>query len=151
MAESPQATLGESKKALIVTQLAKAINPKPRLRLRPFLCGLAITLATLPAARAAQITVAATADLRFALPELARNFERETGHTVKLSFGARVERPDQRIGKQDCDCQSATRSYGRAADAVLRAADLYDRVRAKLVYNERVGTPRSRGDQGPRI
>jgi molybdate transport system substrate-binding protein len=36
----------------------------------------------------AQITVAAAADLNFALPELARKFEQQTGHYVRPVFGS---------------------------------------------------------------
>src|SRR6516225_2679337 len=39
-------------------------------------------------ASAQQITVAAAADLNYALTELAHQFERNTGHKVTLSFGA---------------------------------------------------------------
>ena len=63
------------------------MNRQPR-----FLSGLAAVVllagATVDAARAAPPTVAAAADLRFALTELAERFRQETGQTVNLSFGS---------------------------------------------------------------
>ena len=59
---------------------------------RSFLCwfGTAIGSAAMPAPSRAQSppTVAAAADLKFALEEVAARFERETGHTVRLVFGS---------------------------------------------------------------
>jgi len=50
---------------------------------------LILLLASLaPFARAEQITVAAAADLNYALKDLAARFERQTGDKVVLSFGA---------------------------------------------------------------
>ena len=46
------------------------------------LTGLAVT------ACAEEIAVAAASDLSFVLPELAARFERETGHTLKFTFGS---------------------------------------------------------------
>lgn len=56
---------------------------------RPALCGLVlwITLA-LPAAAGERPIVAAAADLRFALPEVAERFTAETGRSVRLNFGS---------------------------------------------------------------
>src|ERR1051326_1266639 len=39
-------------------------------------------------ASAEEITVAAAADLQFALREIAHNYEKKTGNTVKLTFGS---------------------------------------------------------------
>lgn len=47
---------------------------------------LVLTLAS--TAVADEITVAAAADLSFAFQEIAARFEKETGHSVKLSFGS---------------------------------------------------------------
>lgn len=41
-----------------------------------------------PSAATAQITVAAASDLTFALTEIARQFEKDTGNTVRLTFGS---------------------------------------------------------------
>jgi molybdate transport system substrate-binding protein len=50
---------------------------------------LILSLALLaPVARAEEITVAAAADLNYALKDLASRFERQTGDKVTLSFGA---------------------------------------------------------------
>ncbi len=50
---------------------------------------LAGVLVSLPAtARAQDVTVAAAADLQAALPALAARFEKETGRTVRLTFGS---------------------------------------------------------------
>jgi molybdate transport system substrate-binding protein len=57
--------------------------------LRQLVIGTALAFALLPQAFAAEsITVAAAADLNYALPELAAQFERATGTKVVLSFGA---------------------------------------------------------------
>ncbi len=40
------------------------------------------------AARAEEISVAAASDLQFVFPELAAQFQKQTGHTVKLTFGS---------------------------------------------------------------
>jgi molybdate transport system substrate-binding protein len=49
---------------------------------------LASVLALAAQAPAAQITVAAASDLTFALTEVAKQFEKETGNTVRLTFGS---------------------------------------------------------------
>lgn len=48
----------------------------------------AFALALRPAAAAELPLVAAAADLQFALPDIAREFTRETGHAVRLVFGS---------------------------------------------------------------
>jgi molybdate transport system substrate-binding protein len=48
-----------------------------------------VTILLAPAALAAdELVVAAAADLQFAMPVIAQRFEKETGATVKLSFGS---------------------------------------------------------------
>lgn len=61
-------------------------RPLRRLTIR---CGL-LSAAVLPLRARAQgeATVAAAADLKFALEEVARGFERETGHRLRLVFGS---------------------------------------------------------------
>ena len=49
---------------------------------------LLLALALASTALAGEITIAAAADLSFALQEIAARFEKETGDTVKLSFGS---------------------------------------------------------------
>jgi molybdate transport system substrate-binding protein len=41
-----------------------------------------------PSARADEVTVAAAADLKFAMQELAAQFEKQTGHKVNVTFGS---------------------------------------------------------------
>jgi len=53
---------------------------------RPALAAGILLLAA--AAPAQEITVAAAADLQFVLPEIAARFQKETGKTVKLTFGS---------------------------------------------------------------
>lgn len=47
-----------------------------------------LSLTILPAARAEEISVAAASDLTFAFPEVAALFQKQTGNSVKLSFGS---------------------------------------------------------------
>src|SRR6202795_4904176 len=51
---------------------------------------LLLIMAGLPAgaARAGEITVAAASDLTFALRELAAGFQKDTGNSVRLTFGS---------------------------------------------------------------
>jgi len=49
---------------------------------------LMVSLANAPSAVAADVTVAAAADLRSTLPELAEKYERQSGNHVRLTFGA---------------------------------------------------------------
>jgi molybdate transport system substrate-binding protein len=52
-------------------------------------CLILLIMLTLPQAAAAeQLTVAAAADLSFALPEIAAAFQKQTGNTVKVVFGS---------------------------------------------------------------
>ena len=48
----------------------------------------ALLISVALAAQAAELRVAAASDLSFALPEIARDFGRQSGDTVKLSFGS---------------------------------------------------------------
>lgn len=52
-----------------------------------FLAAVLLAFLAQPA-MAEEMLVAAASDLSFVLPELAARFEKETGHTVKLSFGS---------------------------------------------------------------
>jgi len=52
-----------------------------------FLAALLLAFLAQPA-MAEEMLVAAASDLSFVLPELAARFEKETGHTLKLSFGS---------------------------------------------------------------
>jgi molybdate transport system substrate-binding protein len=61
---------------------------KHRLRLVPRLVALLLIGMLAGAASAAPAKVAAAADLRFALTELAGRFREDTGHAVNLSFGS---------------------------------------------------------------
>jgi len=56
--------------------------------LRPLLLGAALLGASLPAAWAEAPVVAAAADLKFALEEIATRFEAQGGGTVRLVFGS---------------------------------------------------------------
>jgi molybdate transport system substrate-binding protein len=58
------------------------------MRLARIVATLAALLLALPAAAADVPNIAAAADLQFALPEIAAAFTRDTGHAVKLVFGA---------------------------------------------------------------
>jgi len=49
---------------------------------------LALALVVPPPANAEQITVAAAADLTFAFQDIAAQFQKDTGNSVKLSFGS---------------------------------------------------------------
>lgn len=160
---------------------------------------LVFLLVTSMFAQAEQITVAAASDLSFVLREIAVRFQRETGDTVKLSFGssgnfysqiqngaphdvffsADVEYPrkleeagliepgtlyeyaagklvlwtpnDSKIDvQQGLKCvldprvqkiaiaNPAHAPYGRAAEAALKKAGLYDKVSSKLVLGENI-------------
>lgn len=59
-----------------------------RVNRRAFLAGLASVTATPTAARDAGPLLAAAASLRPAIDELARVFEQQTGHHIRVSFGA---------------------------------------------------------------
>src|SRR6202453_1905350 len=61
-----------------------------RLVLRSFIACLLLCRISAPSARAAdrELNVAAAADLSSALQEVANNYQKHTGVTVKLSFGA---------------------------------------------------------------
>jgi molybdate transport system substrate-binding protein len=148
---------------------------------------------------AAILTIAAASDLQPALPRLVAAFERESGHTVRVTYGssgnffaqirsgapfdvflsADIAYPEQLetagLAEPGSVIAYATGSivlwarrgagidvrggwsmltsdrlkrisianpdhapYGRAAVAALRAAGVYDRVRAKLVFGENV-------------
>src|SRR5215469_5406572 len=56
--------------------------------MRKILLPLMLALVSARGASAQQITVAAAADLNYALTELAHRFEQKTGEKVALSFGA---------------------------------------------------------------
>ncbi len=58
------------------------------LNLRKFVLALLLAAVFAGSASAQQITVAAAADLNYALKDLAARFEHQTGDTVKLSFGS---------------------------------------------------------------
>src|SRR5690349_24756692 len=49
---------------------------------------LCLLLTLVPASLAAELTVAAAADLNAPLNEIAENFHQQTGNTVRLSFGS---------------------------------------------------------------
>jgi molybdate transport system substrate-binding protein len=55
-----------------------------------FVCILTVLLVTSTASRALaeEITIAAAADLTFVLPEVAARFQKDTGNSVKFSFGS---------------------------------------------------------------
>jgi molybdate transport system substrate-binding protein len=56
---------------------------------RAFLAGLALVVAAMAAARAQEPpAIAAAASLRFALDEIAAKFEKDTGHAVRITYGA---------------------------------------------------------------
>jgi len=57
-------------------------------RIRYFVPFIASALLIPGLARAAQLTVAAAADLTFAFPEVAARFQKETGNSVNVSFGS---------------------------------------------------------------
>jgi molybdate transport system substrate-binding protein len=61
--------------------------PRPWVRVGPILLGVLLVLSTLPVSSMPP-AVAAAADLRFALPEVARRFQEETGLELRLSFGS---------------------------------------------------------------
>jgi molybdate transport system substrate-binding protein len=65
------------------------VGGKTARRLALQICGL-LALLLVPAAQAQadRPLVAAASDLQFALPQLAREFERATGRSVRLSFGS---------------------------------------------------------------
>jgi molybdenum ABC transporter, periplasmic molybdate-binding protein len=57
--------------------------------LRSLVCLLLLGNSAAPSAFASEVPpIAAAADLKFALPEIANRFQRETGRSVKLSFGS---------------------------------------------------------------
>lgn len=80
----------------LLDDTAVVVNGEARLTRRASLTAglLAAVAAVVPAARAqtgggAEVaTVAAASDLKFALEELARQFERESGHRLRLVFGS---------------------------------------------------------------
>jgi len=161
---------------------------------------LVFGLALASSVRAQTLRVAAAADLRFAMNDLAGQFEKETGTKVAISFGssgnfraqiengapfdvffsADTEYPERLIRVGAADAQSLTvyayghlvlwapaeeklhlaergfaalqdsrvskiaianpehAPYGRSAVAALKKAELYEQVKAKLVYGDNI-------------
>jgi molybdate transport system substrate-binding protein len=160
-----------------------------------------ITLSTMPAwAGSAEISIAAAADLSSVLPELAANYQKQTGTMVRLSFGssgnltqqikngapfdlffsADEDYPKQLVQAGLAESSSLQRyargqlvlwvpaespldtqhrglealldpsvqkvaianpqhaPYGRAAEAALKRAQLYEKIASKLVLGENV-------------
>lgn len=60
----------------------------PFLKCAAWIVGLLLAVAIPPHGFAAEVTVAAAADLSFAMNELAAGFEKQTGDHVRLSFGS---------------------------------------------------------------
>lgn len=92
----------------------------------------------------AQITVAAAADLHFAFTDIARLFERQTGHTVTLVFGSTGQLAQQIENGAPYDLLAAANiQYVRAlADNGLIVPDsiaLYARGRIVLAVNKQAG------------
>ncbi len=59
------------------------------MKAKPILAILLLSICVMPAdARAGEITVAAAADLTFAFKAIAARFQKETGNTVRLSYGS---------------------------------------------------------------
>lgn len=52
------------------------------------ICAILFLLVLTPTCKAQEITVAAAADLQFAMQEIAANFQRESGKTVKVIYGS---------------------------------------------------------------
>ncbi len=75
------------------------------------------------AAPAEELTVAAASDLSFVMPELAARFEKQTGHTVKFTFGSSGNLYSQIENGAPFDVFfSADLEYPRRLDAAGKAA-----------------------------
>jgi molybdate transport system substrate-binding protein len=90
-----------------------------------------------PVAHAAgEIVVAAAADLQFAMPELANQFEKETGQKVRISFGSSGDFASQIQNGAPFDLFfSADLSYPRQLEAagLIEPGSLYHYADGKIV------------------
>ena len=92
------------------------------------------------------ITVAAASDLTYAMNEIAANFEKATGCTVRLSMGSsgnfltQIENgaPFDVFFSADIAYPKKLEAEGRAAEEALRQAGVYDAVKDRLVLGENI-------------
>jgi molybdate transport system substrate-binding protein len=112
-------------------------NPMKNNRARWWPILLAILMLQSPAAAGAdEITVAAAADLTFAFQQVAAKFEKETGNTVRLSFGSSGNFFSQIENRAPYDLFfSADLSYPKKLEAagLAEPGSLYEYATGKLV------------------
>ncbi len=100
-----------------------------------------------PSARG--LTVAAAANLTGAMDEVAAAFTKQSGAQVRLSYGSTAQLAQQIQNGAPFDVfAAADTEHGRAAIEALKAAGVWDKTQAKIVYANNVNMARQYAASG---